>query len=318
VVGALDLLFVILAVTVLGRPQAWAGYLNSVYGAGAILAAPVGVLLVGRRLGAPILGSALLLSGALAALAVGLGLGGTVALLTVAGASRALLDVASRSLLQRSVPAHSLGQVFGLLEGLTMAGLAIGSVLVPVLAHLGGSRLALLGVAAVLPLAAAAGGRALFSLDSQAPVPVVEIALLRSLPLFAELPAPAVEGLAAALTLVEVPAGAVLIRQGEEGDAYYAICAGQFDVVQNGHFLRRCGAREGVGEIALLRTVPRTASVIAQTRGTVYRLGREPFLTAVLGHAATQRQAHSIADAQLAADAARDNDPGAADVADPG
>src|SRR5215470_5492477 len=154
VVGALDLLFVILAVTVLDRPQAWAGYLNSVYGVGAILAAPVGVLLVGRRLGAPILGAALLLSGALAALAAGLGLGGTVALLTVAGASRALLDVASRSLLQRSVPCQSLGQVFGLLEGLTMAGLAIGAVLVPVLVHLGGSPLALLGVAAVLPLAA--------------------------------------------------------------------------------------------------------------------------------------------------------------------
>jgi MFS family permease len=108
VVGALDLLFVILAVTVLGRPQAWAGYLNSAYGVGAILAATVSVLLVGRRLGGPIVGSALLLSGALAALVAGLGLGGTVALLTVAGASRALLDVASRSLLQRSVPAQSL------------------------------------------------------------------------------------------------------------------------------------------------------------------------------------------------------------------
>jgi Cyclic nucleotide-binding domain/Major Facilitator Superfamily len=318
VVGALDLLFVILAVTVLGRPQAWAGYLNSVYGAGAILAAPVSVLLVGRRLGKPILGAALLLSGALAALAAGLGLGGTVALLTVAGASRALLDVASRSLLQRSVPAQSLGQVFGLLEGLTMAGLAIGALLVPTLVHLGGSRLALLGVAAVLPLAAAAGGRALFSLDTQAPVPVVEIALLRSIPLFAALPAPAVEGLAAALTPAEMPAGGVLIRQGEKGDAYYAIAAGQFDVFQDGRFLRRCGRGEGTGEIALLRAVPRTASVIARTDATVYGLAREPFLTAVLGHAATQRQAEDIAAAQLAADAARDKRPGAADVADPG
>jgi MFS family permease len=318
VVGALDLLFVILAVTVLGRPQAWAGYLNSAYGVGAILAATLGVLLVGRRLGGPNAGAALLLSGALAALAASLGLAGTVALLTAAGASRALLDVASRALLQRSVPAQSLGQVFGLLEGLTRTGLAIGSVLVPVLVHLGGSRLALLGVAAVLPLAAAAGGRALVTLDAQAPVPVVQIALLRSLPLFADLPAPAVEGLAAALTPAEVPAGAVLIRQGEQGDAYYAIAAGQFDVLQDGRLLRRCGRGEGVGEIALLRAVPRTASVIAHTPATVYRLARDPFLTAVLGHAATRRHAHSIADAQLAADAARGNDPGPADATDPG
>ena len=50
-----------------------------------------------------------------------------------------------------------------------MAGLALGALLVPLLVHLGGSRLALLGVAAVLPLAAAAGGRALISLDAEAP-----------------------------------------------------------------------------------------------------------------------------------------------------
>lgn len=318
VIGALDLLFVILAVTVLGRPQAWAGYLNSAYGVGAILAAPVGVLLVGKRLGAPILGAALLLSGALAVLAVGLGLGGTVALLTVAGASRALLDVASRSLLQRSVPTQSLGQVFGLLEGLTMAGLAIGSVLVPVLVHLGGSAFALLGVAAVLPLAAAAGGRALFSLDTQAPVPVVQIALLRSIPLFGELPAPAVEGLAAALTPAEVPAGTVLIRQGEDGDAYYAIAAGQLDVFQDGRFVRRCGRGEGVGEIALLQAIPRTATVTAHTDATVYQLAREPFLTAVLGHAATQRQALDVTEARLAADAARGGESPAAGTVGPG
>ena len=221
VVGALDLLFVILAVSVLGRSQAWAGYLNGAYGVGAVMAATVSALLVGRRLGVPILGAALLLSGALTALAFGVGVAGTVALLTVAGAGRALLDVASRTLLQRSVPPQLLGRVFGILEGLTMVGLALGSLLVPLLVYLGGNRLALLGVAAVLPLAAAAGGRALFGLDTDAPMPVVQIALLRSLPLFAELPAPAIEGLAAALTPLEVPAGAMLIRQGDPGDAYY-------------------------------------------------------------------------------------------------
>jgi hypothetical protein len=304
VVGALDLLFVILAISVLHRSQAWAGYLNSAYGVGAVLAAPVSATLVGRRLGLPILSAALLLSGALAVVAFGLGLAATVALLIVVGASRALLDVASRTLMQRSVPAQLLGRVFGVLEGLTMAGLAVGALLVPALVHLGGSRLALLGVAAVLPLAAAVGGRGLFGLDSGTPAPVVQIALLRSLPLFAELPAPALEGLAGALTPVTVPAGTVLIRQGDPGDAYYAIAAGELDARQDGHFLRRCGRGEGVGEIALLRAIPRTATVVAHTAATVYKLDRDPFLTAVLGHAPTQRQADRIADTRLATDAA--------------
>src|SRR6185312_9491904 len=186
VVGALDLLVVILALTVLGRPPSWAGYLEFAFGAGAVLAATVSALLVGRRLGGPILAAALGFSGALAVVAFGAGL-------------------------------------------------------VPALAHLGGSRLAVLGVAAVLPLAAVAGGRAVFRLDAGTAVPVVEIALLRSLPLFAELPAPAIEGLAAAVRPVRLEAGAVLIRQGDPGDAYFAIAAGELDAEQDGHFLGRYG-----------------------------------------------------------------------------
>jgi MFS family permease len=141
--GALDLLFVILAVGVLGRSSAWVGYLNAADGLGAIVAAAFSVLLIGRRLSMPIL------------------------------------------------------------------------------------------VAALLPLAAGAGGRALIRADSAAPVPVVQIALLRS--------------------------------------------------------------------------IPRTATVTARTGALVYELAREPFLTAVLGHPATGREANGIADRLLAADAVRDS-----------
>jgi hypothetical protein len=94
---------------------------------------------------------------------------GALDLLAAAGASNALLEIATRTLLQRSVPPQLIGRIFGLLEGLTMAGYALGALLVPMLVYLGGSRLALLGVAALLPLAAAVGGRALFGLDAKAP-----------------------------------------------------------------------------------------------------------------------------------------------------
>src|SRR5207248_10015053 len=126
-----------------------------------------------------------------------------------------------------------------------VGGLGAGGVVGAVPVYPGGRPAGAVGVAAVLPLAAAIGGRALFGLDAGAPVPVVEIALLRSLPLFAELPAPAIEGLAAALVPVPLPAGAVLIREGDPGDAYYAIAAGELDVMRDGRFLRRCGRGEG-------------------------------------------------------------------------
>jgi signal-transduction protein with cAMP-binding, CBS, and nucleotidyltransferase domain len=184
---------------------------------------------------------------------------------------------------------------------------AAAAVFADVPVHLGGDRVALIGAAVVLPLAAAAGGRALLALDAEVPVPVVEISLLRSLPLFAELPAPAIEGLAAALTPVHLPAGSILIRQGDPGDAYYAVAAGELDARQDGHFLRRCRRGEGVGEIALLRAISRTAAVTAHTAATVYRLGWEPFLTAVLGHAPTQRLADDIAETRLATSAAPDS-----------
>jgi CRP-like cAMP-binding protein len=99
---------------------------------------------------------------------------------------------------------------------------------------------------------------------------------------------------------VELSAGNVLIRQGDPGDAYFAIAAGELDAEQDGQWLGRYGRGEGVGEIALLRAVPRTATVTAHTAATVYRLDRDLFLTAVLGHAPTRRQADQIAAVRLA------------------
>jgi hypothetical protein len=104
--------------------------LSFAFGAGAVLAATGSALLVGRRLGGPILVAALMFSGTLAALASGLGLAGTVVLLVAAGASRSLLEVAVRILLQRSVPPRLVGRVFGVLEGFMMAGYALGALLV--------------------------------------------------------------------------------------------------------------------------------------------------------------------------------------------
>jgi Major Facilitator Superfamily/Cyclic nucleotide-binding domain len=306
VIGALDLLFVVLAVDVLGRGEGWVGYLNTAYGVGGVIAGLVGLMILGRsRLSAPILGGVAVASTALAATALSSAAPATLVLLAAVGGGRVLFAVATQSLLQRAVPADVVGRVFGAVEALAMAGLALGSLLVPLLVAAGGPVAAVLGAAAILPLVALAGGRALFALDGAANVPIVEIALLRSLQVFRILPIPALEGLARAAERVTLSTGDVLIREGEEGDRFYAVVDGGLDVTVHGAPAGRMTRGDGVGEIALLKRVPRTATVTAASATSVLALDREAFLAAVGGHTATGRTAASVADERLEADRRR-------------
>jgi hypothetical protein len=260
-----------------------------------------------RRLVTPILGSVVLISAALALTALSTAAAATVVLLAVVGGGRALFNLATRTLLQRAVPAEVVGRVFGVAEGLAMAGLAVGSALVPLLVAIGGTVAAVLGTAAILPLVALVGGRALFGLDGAAHVPIVEIALLRSLRMFHALPVPALEGLARSLEPVGLAAGDVLIREGEQGDRFYAIADGRLDVTIGGAPVATKVRGDGIGEIALLYSVPRTATVTAASPATVFALAREPFLATVAGHAPTARAAAAVADERLDRD--RDRQP---------
>jgi hypothetical protein len=230
---------------------------------------------------------------ALAATALG-GLALVVTLLIVVGGSRAIFDVSVRVLLQRSVTPDRLVPVFATAEGLTMLGLAIGSMLVPVLVAVGGAQLALVGTAVVLPLLVLVRSRTVVRLDEHARVPVVEIALLKQIPLFAVLPGAALEGLAQSMEHVHLEAGVVLMREGEKGDYYYAVADGEVEVSQRGRAIRSIGRPGGLGEIALLRSVPRTATAVASTPVTAYRLDRESFLTAVTGHRPTMDSADAV------------------------
>ncbi|MGH3508651.1 MAG: cyclic nucleotide-binding domain-containing protein [Nocardioidaceae bacterium] len=295
VYGALDVLFVVVAQGVLHRGSEWAGYLNTAMGVGGIAAGVLTAALVGRRLVRPILGAAVLISLGVGLTAFSHSVALTALLLACAGAGASVLEVGTRTLLQRTVRADVVGRIFGLVEGLSMVGLGVGSVLVSVLVHLGGPKAALVGVGLLLPFAAVIGGRALFGIDAAARVPVVEIALLRSLPHFANLPAPELEGLARALEPVELPTGAVLLRQGDAGDRFYAIAEGEVTVTIDGRFVREERRGQGFGEIALLRDVPRTATITARTATVLYALDRDVFLTVLTGNAATRRTTEAVA-----------------------
>ena len=294
-IGALDLLYVVLAISVLGMGQSGAGYLNAAFGAGGLVGGMVTAALVGRRHLAPLLVCGIAGAGAaLATLAAQPSVAAAFVLLPVAGIGRAVFDVAGRTLLQRVARPDMLARVFGLLESLMNAGLAVGSLLVPLLIGASGPRAALAGAGGLLILLIAITGRRLLGVDASADVPVVEIALLRSIPLFAALPAPALETLGRALEPLEASAGTVLIHQGEEGDRYFAIADGLLDVTRNGAHVALLGRGEGVGEIALLEDVPRTATVTVRQDARLYALTKEPFVLALTGHPPAVRAARRV------------------------
>jgi CRP-like cAMP-binding protein len=93
--------------------------------------------------------------------------------------------------------------------------------------------------------------------------------------------------------------GEYLIREGEAGDQYLIVSSGEVEVSQGRRALRRLGPGSGVGEISLLRDVPRTASVRALGPVSAYALERGDFLAAVTGHSAARSVADTIIDERL-------------------
>jgi hypothetical protein len=295
VVGALDVLYVVLAEAQLGHGGSWAGYLNASFGAGGVAGVVATVSLVGRRRLAPaLLAAAAAWAAAFGALAAVPGAAAAFVLLAAAGAARTVVDVAGRTLLQRTAPAPLVARLFGVVEGVAMAALAAGSLLVPALVALGGARTASAGLGVLLVCAAFAAARGLVAIDAAADVPQVEIALLRSVSMFAPLDPPTVEALARSLTPLELGAGAVLMRQGEAGDRFYVVAEGVLDVDVDGVRVNTVERGDVVGEIALLRDVPRTASVAARTAVRLQALEREPFLRAVTGNDRSCAAAHEL------------------------
>jgi MFS family permease len=299
--GALDVLTVELAQGVLDLGPGWVGYLAAAVGAGGVIAVVVTARLVGmKRLAVPLTLSIAVWSLSFVGLAVVPGVVGALVLLGVVGSSRTTFDVSGRTLLQRAARPDLLARVFGLLEGMWMAALAVGSLLAPVLVSLGGVSVAFVCVGAILPLIALAGGRRLLDIDRHADAPVVEIALLRSMPLFAALSPPTLEALARALQPLSLPAGVDVIRQGDTGDRFYVIADGEVELARDGRLAATLRRGDGFGEIALLYDVPRTATVTTRLASELYSLEREAFLLAVTGHAGAQRAAEDLAAARLA------------------
>jgi CRP-like cAMP-binding protein len=91
-----------------------------------------------------------------------------------------------------------------------------------------------------------------------------KLELLHTIPLFAPLDRHHLERLGMLTDEVDVPAGKMLIRQGDTGDDLMVIVTGQVGVERNGERINQLGPGDFFGEIALIERGPRTATVTAE------------------------------------------------------
>ena len=134
------------------------------------------------------------------------------------------------------------------------------------------------------------------------PAPGPETALLQDLPMFAPLPLARIELLAAETESRQFPADTVLIREGEPGDNFHLIVEGSAAVSVHGAPRPTLQRGDCFGEIALLRDIPRTATITAEQPLRTLALGREEFLTAVAGNSMSMAAADALAAERLSTD----------------
>ena len=298
--GALDFLSVVVAIQVLHTGPGGPGFLTAAVGAGGLAAASLTAFLVGRHPLSPTLVISLLASvGALALVALYPSTALAVILFVGVGVGTAVFSATGHTLMQRAAPADAIAGSFAVVEALMDLGLGLGGVLAWAGVQVVGPRAALVvpAVAAVALLAAL--GRNIRQVDASATVPQVEIRLLRSIRIFAPLPAPTIELVARELVPVTVSAGTRVITEGDPGDRYFAVADGELDITRAGGRLHRVGRGDGFGEVALVRDVPRTASVTATTDCLLYSLDGDVFMETVTANASAGRVAVDVVDGHL-------------------
>ena len=300
VAGMFNVLVVVLAIEVLDLGTPGVGLLVGAVGVGALLAVLVAAGIAARGRLATSFGAGLLLWGVpLVLVAFVPETAVVIPLLLLVGVGNTLVDVAGITLLQRSAPDAVLGRVFGAFEALVVATMGIGSLLAPLLVAAFGAEWALAVTGLVLPLVLVPLWRPLVAVDASAEVPDAAVALLSGVPIFAPLPRPELERLALALTDIDVEAGTAVITQGDVGDRFYVIRQGSADVEVDGKRVRTVQAGDSFGEIALVRDIPRTATVRAVTDLALSALQRDVFVGTLSRHPASAESVGSIVAARL-------------------
>jgi CRP-like cAMP-binding protein len=261
------------------------GVLMAAAGVGALAAIIAATLLIGNRRLADWFGLGLLLCG-LPIAAIGL-IGSpapAIVLMVVWGVGMSLSDVGAQALLNRIVPAASIGGVTGAMESGKLVFEGFGSLVAPALLVTLGVRGAVIAAGGILPVVVLLGGRSFARIDDRAVARVEILELLRRVPFFVPLRLDALEGVASRLQTEVHTKGTEIVRQGDlDAHRWYLVDSGELVVEVDGFLVGELRRGDQFGERGLLRGVPRAATVRALSEVVLYALERDDFLAAVAG-----------------------------------
>ncbi|TXL63197.1 MFS transporter [Aeromicrobium terrae] len=300
VAGALMVILVAMAAEVLDSGESGVGYLNSVFGIGCILGGFYAISRASKeRLAGDLAVGVLLWSLPLLLVSAWSVPAACYIAIALVGIGNPMVDVNLDTIMQRLAPDEVLGRVFGALESAAIAAMALGAVVMPGLLEWLGLEWALMVISVPVAVVTLLMLPKLLALDVRLRAPAA-LELIRGVDIFAPLSPAAQDSLARGAVEQQFSAGAVLMREGDAGDDFFVIESGLVEVTQEGRVLRREGPGEYFGEIALLRDVPRTATITAVDDTVVRTITRDDFLAAVSGHGEARSAAESTVSRRLA------------------
>jgi MFS family permease len=294
--GGYQAMTIVLAVQVLKAGDEANGYLNAAIGIGGLIGGlGAGALVLRRSLGVPLVVGAAIMG--LGTLALGATTNLTFALVAigVGSAGALIIDVLATTLFQRLVPNEMLGRGVGVIMAVSTLTASAGAFVLPVLIQSSGAFIPLAGAGIATIIFTAIGSFMIGPDGTRAPTPYEAIiARVAKLDLFTGVPNSRLDAAMRKLKEVPIAAGESAVRQGETADRFYIIESGTFTVTQvqapGGEpvLLRQLGPDAVFGEIGLLKSSPRTATVTADTDGVLLALDGQDFLTLVGASGALQ------------------------------
>ena len=301
VAGASTVFLIVIAYDVVGGGDGTYGALQAVLGVGCVIGGAIAIARARTgRLGSDFVVGVLLWG--LPLLLLGASPTAVAAFVAAAllGLGNPIVDVSFDTLVQRLTPDDVLTRVFGAMEAMYIASMALGSLAMPWLIDALSLRGALTAVGLAVVAVPLILLRRLRALDRGAGPPT-HLELWQGVDFLAPLPPLAIEDLALHATTRHVAAGTNVVTEGEDSDCFYVIEAGRVRASSEGRVLREEGPGEYFGEIGLLHHRERTATITALTDTTVQMIDGDEFRAAVLGLRRSQILAENVVNRRLAA-----------------